>query len=193
MIRSSFARGGNLAAHLRILSISNTNFQKSEIYESKTYQKPWMQSLTRERDGFKNFCREKNRGPRIQASQTLAIVPLPPNVVVLSREFSSSAPTQTSFFDFSETEQWEFEWYVSLFKAFFHITCHLYFLTLFQESSTSHVFISTFPLPFMTTTVPGLWYWISCFWAHCAQKPVLVCYWNRKTTGGSWNSHWLHK
>lgn len=104
MIRSSFARGGNLAAHLRILSISNTNFQKSEIYESKTYQKPWMQSLTRERDGFKNFCREKNRGPRIRANQTLAIVPLPPNVVVLSWEFSSSAPTQTSFFDFSETE-----------------------------------------------------------------------------------------
>ena len=57
-----------------------------------------MQSLTRERDGFKNFCREINRGPRIQANQTLAIVPLPPNVVVLSWEFSSSAPTQKSFF-----------------------------------------------------------------------------------------------
>lgn len=57
-----------------------------------------MESLTSERDGFKNFCREKNRGPRIQANQTLEIAPLPPNVVVLSWEFSSSAPTQKSFF-----------------------------------------------------------------------------------------------
>lgn len=105
MIQSSFSRGGNLADHLRILSISNINFQKSEIYESKTYQKPWMESLTRERDGFKNFCREKNKGPRIQANQILEIAPLPPNVVVLSWEFSSSAPTQKSFFkNFSETE-----------------------------------------------------------------------------------------
>ena len=63
-----------------------------------------MQSLTREKGGFKNFCREKNRGPRIQANQALAIVPLPPNVVVLSWEFSSSAPIQKSFFHFSETE-----------------------------------------------------------------------------------------
>lgn len=104
MIQSSFSRGGNLADHLRILSISNINFQKSEIYESKTYQKPWMESLTRERDGFKNFCREKNKGPRIQANQTLEIASLPPNVVVLSWEFSSSAPTQKSFFLISQKQ-----------------------------------------------------------------------------------------